>query len=422
MFPATGAERVHASRPIPNETISTPQRSKSSTLRISAVILALIGSIYPGLGGVNVAAIGLIFASLAALGAVARWLPRVHPVLANMVALFTLLSCSILWTDLPSEYGEEKLTTFLTITLLSALLAMNIQDERDLRRLAVLWPLIMVPVALATLADFEGGRSGGFGANPIWVARALVTGMIFALWRVWFDPLKSRPLLLLGIIAVLGAALIATGSRGPLLGLAVAVLILALLRGRGRIMKIAILVYAFTVVGYGIVYTDFFETSRIVESVEEGTITDQNGRDAMIGPALDAVQANPEGVGAGNISDYWRSRHLYPHNIFVEVLAEHGVIVGVIFAFVVARAAVKVLMRARHNNEMLLLAALLLAEIVNVSFSGDLNARTFFFVLSLSLWMLFRDRHGLAHVPPSQRDTSTGTGWMPPAAHRPPRS
>jgi O-antigen ligase len=212
---------------------------------------------------------------------------------------------------------------------------------------------------------------------------------------MWFSPTRLRFDLALGMLAVLIGGVLATGSRGPLLGLVAGVLILTLLKSKGRLVKTYVLVIAGSVLGYVMVATDFFSTSRLVESFEEGEIYDTSGRDQLLSTSLAIIREHPEGVGVGNISnyDYWYSLHAYPHNIFVEVLAEHGSIVGTLFVLAILVTLVRLLVQARTNDYALLLTALLAAEIVNVSFSGDLNARSFFFFATLSIWVLFWATH-----------------------------
>ena len=75
---------------------------------------------------------------------------------------------------------------------------------------------------------------------------------------------------------------------------------------------------------------------------------------------------------------------LYPHNLFLEVFTEQGVIIGLSFTFIVLAILLRCLKASRTSPIALGVTALLVTEIIHVSVSGDLKAPIFFFLLALA--------------------------------------
>ena len=95
----------------------------------------------------------------------------------------------------------------------------------------------------------------------------------------------------------------------------------------------------------------------------------------------------------------------YPHNLWLEVLCEAGWAAGGMLIAIVVRVAWRLVRASRTEPAAVLLLSLAAFEVVCVSVSGDLNARTFFFVLTLgyavSWWRngqeVQPDRRGNSH-------------------------
>jgi hypothetical protein len=67
------------------------------------------------------------------------------------------------------------------------------------------------------------------------------------------------------------------------------------------------------------------------------------------------------------------------------VFTESGVIIGALFLAIVGGIAIRLMRHAVFAPKANLVLALLAAETIAVSVSGDLNARTFFFLLGLGV-------------------------------------
>lgn len=358
-------------------------------LRAILVVLVLIGGLMAPGGDIIVA---LPAALVAAVLVVWEWihaLPRVHWILVFVPLVFGLLAFHRLIAAPIGDYGVEKFSSFITLTLFSALTACLIRLPDGLVPLARVWLCAASYLTIATLLGGSAGRAAAFGSNPIWVSRAIAVGLVFAAWLLWTGKLRFRwaaPLVLL-----LVAGMFATGSRGPLLGAAVGILVILLTAKMGAARRVFIIIGTL-VAAVVLIRLPFVQESRII-GLATGEIAADTSRSLMWSESFRVIGERPEGVGFGNWMVFTNLpyQYRYPHNLFLEVFVEHGVIIGLLFSALVAGVLIAVLRKIRTSHAALLAAAWLAAEIVNVSVSGDLNARTFFFALTLAILVTMTD-------------------------------
>lgn len=147
------------------------------------------------------------------------------------------------------------------------------------------------------------------------------------------------------------------GSRGTIVFIA-GFLILYFVRSfiksahKGRMLVLFICVFTLIRVLYRHVLSAvqrvmsmFGMSSRFVNTMLNGTVTNDNNRFKIWKAAFDMIRQNPFGAGAFGtrpvISPYVYSG--YPHNIILEILAEFGVIPGVIILGFLAYYSIKIL-------------------------------------------------------------------------------
>jgi O-antigen ligase len=313
------------------------------------------------------------------------------------------LVVSLGWTPSP-EYGGEKTSKFLTLTLLAALAPFFlIEDESDLRRLG-LW-LVCLAVLAAGMAIIhppppDNGRlEVGAGGSTIGVSRLLCAAAIVLLLsalgttrgRVWC---AGGGLTLIAIAA-------AVGSRGPLLSLALALGATAavwLMRSPRKIWPVM------AVAAVGIAVAPFVSlpeaSSRRLSDVASDPVAAfaRDDRSMLYRQAVELIDEHMlRGAGAGAFSSVNRAR--YPHNIFLELWSE----LGFIPMALVAAAIVSVLMglyRAAWNlpdgrvrQLVYLLTGVFLFYLFAVQVSGDINDnREFWVVLGVAFTVV---RYGL---------------------------
>lgn len=343
------------------------------------IVALLLGSLFPAIPGFPIAVVAAALTAAAVAYEVLRWLPKFHPVMLVPV-FFIALTLHAVYIAPASEYGADKLQKWWTITMVSALAASLLRDRRTFQTLGVTWLVAASGLAVVTLLGFDGGRADAFGANPIWLARALGTGILIAIW-LWWKKYASAWMMFV-VIALLGAGLVASGSRGPVLGVIAGVVVLALFAGSGRVWRIGLILVGGIGAVWAVQVLPFFAGSRF-ETLLSGASADDAVRTYYWGLSREIIAKTPDGVGFGN----WNAaagypRHLWPHNLFLEIFAELGTPIGIATVALVAIVLIRVIRRAHKDPIALLVFALLAAELVSVNLSGDLNARTFWFLVT----------------------------------------
>ncbi len=368
---------------------STPALPRDRTPRSAKVIAwvtcaLLLGSLFPPLGPARLhlyavpPAIVLAFLTLIGPHRSARtpWVV--------LGPLFLILIAAISWSPPPlTEYGEDKFSRLWTSTLISTALGTAFFLRSRVRSLAAAWVWASIPLAVATLVAGEStyeGRSAAFGANPIWVARALGTATIATIAL----PRLGYPRKYLALAPLFMAGLFATGSRGPFVATLVGILVL-LITSTSRTLV------ALVVTGGGyltLISIPSLKNSRIgslLSSVSQGEEVGANRSELWIS-AWTIWQENRWGVGFGNWSHHSQfPTYSYPHNIFLEVAAELGTLPAVFLLAALGVSLISIAKGSIQITEKRLLLAMLATEAISVSVSGDLSARTFFFLLAASL-------------------------------------
>lgn len=135
--------------------------------------------------------------------------------------------------------------------------------------------------------------------------------------------------------AILAAALIMIlGSRGPLVAWAIYFTLLILFSQVSRIKKASIIVIISAVVALKTYIINLLQNllnvlgvhSRTLELLARGEIMNDTGRKPILNMSIDMIR---EHVFEGNgIGADMRVMGTYPHNIFVEVLLQYGIVFG----------------------------------------------------------------------------------------------
>lgn len=205
------------------------------------------------------------------------------------------------------------------------------------------------PVALAS------GRRTPAGVNAISAGRVLGLGALASLILAMFVRRLIFRILLLILAASSTVVLLLTASRGPLVGLVAAVLVV-LLWGRSVPARVRVGV-VLAAAGVGA-----YLMSKGVELNDRLTEADDTGRGALWAAALEQFERLPAGIGWGNLYNYLPAGAIitgqdydqYPHNLLLEVGSEAGPFAFLLLAFVLAGAA-RFALRARTGPELLVL-------------------------------------------------------------------
>jgi O-antigen ligase len=307
-------------------------------------------------------------------------------------------------------YAAEKLATFALISLPACLLVVR-QGERALNAVVLslacvggLMILVSLPSIVGALwGDAGHGRAAQrlslFGGGPIVYARWVLTGaLVVALSRL---PLAIK---VVAVAVALLAALLAQ-SKGPVVFFALSLGFVALLHAviQRRLLRAAGIVLAgaaFTAaapriieaIGLGGRLLTLFDPAELLQQ------TSSVARVDVLRVSAAMILDHPLGVGLGN----WGSaaeayvisgRDLdYPHNVFVEVAAELGLVVGLGLALWVAlmagssarRVARLVMLDPGAARLAVLVLALFTFHLLCSLVSGDLSdARLMFLTLGM---------------------------------------
>jgi O-antigen ligase len=351
----------------------------------------------------------------------ARWAAgRAHAVplglAAPLVIVGVLLVVSLAWTPSPG-YGGEKALKFVTLTTLAALAPyFLVEDQRDLRRLFAWIVALAVVAAALTLASppSDGERlTIGDEGNTIGVSVLLCTAAVILLVGTLTDVFSARALTLGSSAALIGIAA-AVGSRGPLLSLALALVVTGvvfLARVPRRTAPVMLVVVA------GVALLPFVSlpegsAERLGEAARAplAQLRD-DARYTTFGQAVDLIEQRPlVGIGAGgfqSVGTLADPPEDYPHNMFLEVWSELGLV-----AFVVLAASVMVVLarlwraswRLPPGTTFQLLYVfngVFLLNLFSVQLTGDLiENRAYWGVFGLA-WLI------AGHALPDRRDVSS---------------
>ena len=291
------------------------------------------------------------------------------------------LVASLGWSS-GGAYGEDKVTTFLTVTML-AIGAPFFLFERweDLRRFFTWTVVVAVPVALLALAhpSVDTGRLAG--DNTIGTSRLLcIAALILVLGALGRSRIRLPAALLAAAFIAIAAGV---GSRGPILSFALtlAVTLAAWLLRVPRKVAPVLAVAAVSIAVVPFVSLPASSSQRLSEAAHDPVATfRENDRYFLAQQAFELIDRHPiRGAGAGAFSTV-NSTAKWPHNIFLELWSELGLAALIVVATAIVAALVGLFRLAwrlpTHGREQELVYILLGVFVFNVlavQVSGTIN-------------------------------------------------
>lgn len=341
---------------------------------------------------------------------ISRWAAgRVRTIPFGVVAPVTvvgmLLLVSLAWTPSP-EYGGEKALKFVTLTLLATVAPFFlIEDQRDLRRFLA-WTIAMALVAAAVSVASPPAESGrltiGTEANTIGVSHLLCTAAVILLLGALTDLYSARRWAIVAAVAMIGVAA-AIGSRGPLLCLVFALAatgVVFLARVPRKVAPVLLVVVAGVAV---LPFISLPESSaeRLGQAARNPVATlEGDARYTAFGQAVGLIEQQPlTGIGAGgfqSVGTLARPPEDYPHNMFLEVWSELGLLAVVVLAASIVAVLVALwrgAWRLPHGAALQLLyvvIAVLLFNLFAAQVSGDLNENRAYWGAFGLAWLIVR--------------------------------
>jgi O-antigen ligase len=324
---------------------------------------------------------------------------RVRPVpygfALTIVVVSLSLAASLAWTPAGS-YGDQKVTTFLTVTMLAIGAPFFLFEHwSDLRRFFTWTVIVAVPVAVLALTHPSRDTGRLAGDNTIGTSRLLCTAALILLLGALGSTRWRLPAI--GLAAGFIAVAAAVGSRGPILslGLTLAVVLLAWL---ARVPRKVAPVLAIAAVGVAVVpFVSLPQTSseRLSSAARDPVSAfREDDRYFLVQQAFQLIDANPiRGGGAGAFSTV-NPTAKWPHNMFLELWSELGLAAAVAVAaavlFVLSglfRLAWRLPEHGGAQGLVYVLLGIFFFNVLAVQVSGNINDnRDFWGALAIS-WL-----------------------------------
>ena len=335
-------------------------------------------------------------------------LRRENLLMTTLALLFVLWAMlSYLWT--PSiSYSIRKVALLGSLTLWPlAAFALIVSTERErVRRFFIvlvlfsLWIAIESGVALvmAAISGIRGFIRTSLSTNYLGLARVIGPGMLVLItYQVYF--LRGRWQKLSGgmMIALYAFLMLGIGSRGPFLAMLASSLLIVLVNlrpGRSLRQLTAQLLIIMAIVSAVIGTVYFFDSTgaelpttirRLQAAREEGL----EGSTRFEGYAttwrlLGESPLIGRGIGSWPVLSGRGDIRAYPHNIFLEIVFELGVLGLLIFVLILLYAwrQIPSLRVLRREPWMMLAVAQLLSAFINANLSGDLNDNKLFWAFT----------------------------------------
>ena len=254
--------------------------------------------------------------------------------------LLALLMTPILWLVFDvTDYGFEKAINFWLIVIPISLVVVEKYERKDV--LNTFYILLAVTCLLALLSFFgpsiterADGRMTVLGGGPIVFARWMGFGIITLL----FLPVKIKYIYKYSLILIFFILALATGSRGPILGLFLTGFVYVFLNFNRVIVRISLGVFLLISVlvfsGVEKQIAKLGNSKRVFMNISKkgGSKQSTSTRNNLAIGSFLLLQNYPLGVGAGNwqlITNKLSPTHLmpleYPHNLVLEVACEYGI-------------------------------------------------------------------------------------------------
>ncbi|MDM4779444.1 MULTISPECIES: O-antigen ligase family protein [unclassified Micromonospora] len=365
----------------------------SAVLRGTAVVLLLNFDQFPRLVGRGFLIAAVVLAVPLLLHEILRPASRARTVIFWTLVVFGVLAAPGILHPPVTDYGRQKFLLLVTLTVFATLAVAVLRGRRDVEMFAAVFVLSGVVLAIAALnGDPQDGRADGFGSNPIWLARAIGGAFVALTWL--YLQKRVAAWWAAGLAAFLGLGLLATGSRGPLLATVVALFVLVLAgfrlkirRGRREWVGVGLM---------GALVAAVVALPSILPPRVYALLTDPSeelfdtARAEMREVSVPMIAEYPGGVGYGNWGDYSGMLiHNYPHNLWLELPAEAGWLVGGAFILATVVVAAGLWRATRRDPVAGFVLAVLAFNVVAVSTSGDVNAgRPLFAALALGVLVL----------------------------------
>jgi len=316
-------------------------------------------------------------------------------ILDKAIFIFSVyIFLSIYFISSDKSYGLEKFQFYILSVILFYLPILLIKSQKDIDKffkgiyyfgfiLSVIGFMQLSGYGNFLIKDF-GGRFNFFRINPIWVGRYFSYAIIVEIYliMVYSKNLSyniGKIIFVTTLIILQFYFILLTGSRGPLSALIIALIYLIISRIKFNVIKI---IYSITSLLIILIFLYSLIPDDIIERILTTTYT---GKLTVIIRILANIEAfnffksnilTGIGFGAykfgGEIIDYL----IYPHNVFMEILSETGIIGFILFFFIVFYPVYLFQIRKHllDKNQISLIMSTFIVALINSNLSGHIGA------------------------------------------------
>ncbi len=329
----------------------------------------------------------LLLGAILVAGIAIKFLRRRQPVPMPasyflFVALIGMMALSLFYTPV-FEAGLDKFARFLTVTGIVIVAPFAVLDTlKAFKRFLAAFAVAAFAICAWSLADLGGAeRLVTPSSNTIGLGH-IACALVLLIWFAVIPrcPLPQRLLTYL-LLAVPALALVGSGSRGPALACAVVIFISAFFLPRLWIDLLCLTALGLAALPFaGIPETSLGYLGTLASSRSATALLDFRGD--LLSQAWSLVQQHPFfGVGLQGFRYASPNAALYnwPHNIFLEMASELGIVGGLVVIALFTCAAWEAARQLRspyspYSTLSQLAAALLLSGIMNATNTGDINS------------------------------------------------
>jgi O-antigen ligase len=361
---------------------------------LPTVLFALLGPNPLPAGGVSAVLAGWTALGLGLLVMRGRDVPPPRVVLSAPVLLtagLALLMLARLPSETLSNYGGTKFQLFLVGNLVFVVAGVFIGWRRpDLNLLLYVTLAVTTLGAAVLVVKFGTGGAqevlpGRYAISPeddpIGLGRGAAEGLLIAIYLMLSKRAATTRLWAVAALPALAIAVVASGSRGPVVGLAIGLVVLLALTATNTRARRRLLVVAAAILVAVIAVVQTVPTSTLSRSLEvivsSGSDLSTNGRSQLWALAWQNFIDHPlTGLGTGGFADL-QPVELYPHNFLLEGAAELGIAGLLALIGLVAWTSVRIgraWFATRDEDRLLaaVIAALFAMAVVNALFSSAL--------------------------------------------------
>jgi O-antigen ligase len=321
--------------------------------------------------------------------------------LASPLFLATGALLALLLIRLPAStdpaYGNFKFELFvlgiLPLLVAGVLLGRRPRDVEVFLVLALILDALSGLLVLRQLGTpvYSNDRFGLPGQGVISLGIQGGEGLMIAVYLLLTATRARYQMLAAALLPVTAIALVASGSRGPVLGglLGLVTLLVLLARSRRSALRVAAVCAALAVAWMAIsALVPSAATQRSLSIISGGRSgMAANGRDQLWAAAWHTFRAHPlVGIGTGSFATADRvevcpgpgCEDRYPHNAVLETAAELGLPGALAFLAVVAAGAVALVRAWRapagpRRTQVAIVSALFVAALTTAMVTGDLS-------------------------------------------------